>query len=425
MSPAPPADAPSRRLGMTLVEMLVATTMTLIIMGVVAQLFGMLGTGISGSRTTMEMTARMRGISHGLRMDLAGTTAPTQPPLRPGADAGYFELMEGPMTDVSEGTNQLTGDCDDVLMFTTRSFGAPFVGRYTSNAGTVSTIQSSVAEVVYFCRPMPAAFQLAEGSVLHTLHRRQLLVMAYMGLPEFPSNTLAGSLPAILDDYDLSLRAIATGSVRPNSLSDLTKRENRFLHNVSVSGAVTGPGFPFDVSGYSAGYLNAHFTEPARIGEDVILDNVLAFDVRVFDPGAPLVGGTGAEGEYVDLGSSGISPVAMTAAFPPASTTVFQSGGVQVSNGSASKTLARPTYDTFSTHYEANGLDEDGDSNYDEGSNGLDDGGIANVADDPLEAETSAPYPYPLRGIEIRIRCYEPSSRQVRQVTVRHTFVPH
>ena len=24
-----------------------------------------------------------------------------------------------------------------------------------------------------------------------------------------------------------------------------------------------------------------------------------------------------------------------------------------------------------------------------------------------------------------RIRCYEPSSRQIRQVTVRHTFVPH
>jgi len=25
----------------------------------------------------------------------------------------------------------------------------------------------------------------------------------------------------------------------------------------------------------------------------------------------------------------------------------------------------------------------------------------------------------------VRIRCYEPASRQVRQVTVRHTFVPH
>jgi hypothetical protein len=36
---------------------------------------------------------------------------------------------------------------------------------------------------------------------------------------------------------------------------------------------------------------------------------------------------------------------------------------------------------------------------------------------------TSPPYPVPLRGIEVRIRCYEPSSKQIRQITVRHTFV--
>jgi len=30
----------------------------------------------------------------------------------------------------------------------------------------------------------------------------------------------------------------------------------------------------------------------------------------------------------------------------------------------------------------------------------------------------------PLRGIEVRIRCYEPTSRQVRQMTVRHSFIP-
>jgi hypothetical protein len=47
------------------------------------------------------------------------------------------------------------------------------------------------------------------------------------------------------------------------------------------------------------------------------------------------------------------------------------------------------------------------------------------VFEDLGEAETLPPYPVPLRGVEIRIRCYEPSSRQVRQVTIRHTFVPH
>ena len=95
------------------------------------------------------------------------------------------------------------------------------------------------------------------------------------------------------------------------------------------------------------------------------------------------------------------------------------------------------TWDTWSTHYESNGVDDDGVYGADQGSDGFDtdgDGYIDETEDDlndvrdrlkTSELETSPPYPYPLRGIEIRIRCYELSSRQVRQVTVRHTFVPH
>ena len=47
------------------------------------------------------------------------------------------------------------------------------------------------------------------------------------------------------------------------------------------------------------------------------------------------------------------------------------------------------------------------------------------IIDDANELETSPPYPIPLRGLEVRIRIYDASTRQVRQVTVRHTFVPH
>ena len=38
------------RTGMTLVEMLVATAVTLLLMGAVAQLFGILGRGVTSSR---------------------------------------------------------------------------------------------------------------------------------------------------------------------------------------------------------------------------------------------------------------------------------------------------------------------------------------------------------------------------------------
>jgi hypothetical protein len=40
------------------------------------------------------------------------------------------------------------------------------------------------------------------------------------------------------------------------------------------------------------------------------------------------------------------------------------------------------------------------------------------------EYATLPPYSVPLRGLEVRIRVYEPSSRQVRQFSVRHSFVP-
>ncbi len=58
------------------------------------------------------------------------------PPLKPEDDAGYFEATEGPLSDkssFSSGLPTMLGDADDVLMFTSRSSGEPFVGKYTPN----------------------------------------------------------------------------------------------------------------------------------------------------------------------------------------------------------------------------------------------------------------------------------------------------
>jgi hypothetical protein len=59
----------------------------------------------------------------------------------------------------------------------------------------------------------------------------------------------------------------------------------------------------------------------------------------------------------------------------------------------------------------------------DTGTNGFDDDNNG-VVDDPGEMETSAPYPAPLRGIQVKIRVFEPDSRQVREVTVVQDFLP-
>ena len=395
---------------MTLVEMLVATTMTLVIMGVVVQLFGMVGNGVSASRASLRMSSELRSVAHALRTDLNGITVETVPPVKVGSDSGYLEIVEGSATDISSGLTQLTGDWDDVLMFTTQSLGKPFVGKFDD-----STIESPYAEVLWFCKE--ASNQPVAGTTkLYNLHRRQLLVMDYVGDGTGDDfwgtnlNTISTSLPAAYDTYDLSMRRV--NRTFPNGLADLTKRENRFLHRAP---------FPFvadDLSNSSDSALSG-----SRIGEDIMLTNVLAFDVRVFDPEARVREDSGgvvalipgdpgyatnlselASGAYIDMGASG--------------------AGTFASMETKSKLTAPNTYDTWSDHYEFNGIDEDEDGFIDQKNNMIDDD-TNGIIDDAEELETSPPYPVPLRGLEVRIRIYDTSTRQVRQVTVRHTFVPH
>lgn len=440
--------------GLTLVELLVAATLALVVMGSVATLFGRFGRSVKQSQATMNLSSLMRSASWQLRQDLAGVTCPLDPWLSPETNAGYFELIEGPARDTSRAFDQqgqptdvLTADVDDVLLFTTQTLVGSFVGRYDG-----ATVESPYAEVAWFCRP--SAYQPVPGTTLHDLHRRQLLVVNYLGRSSLSSNTL----PLTTDraGCDISLRTgtmAGQGQVLiPNALGDLTKREHRFMRGGylfttekgvvrSVPAQVFPYAFPVDATTGLA-IAEASLDGSKRAWEDVVLTNVIAFDVRVFDPravvpgatsvtgrlpgdpgyAAPATAATGdALGAYVDLGWGGGVPVLRTATYPPAGTTAFQAAGVAVTDVPRRITLPGSTYDTWSRHYEFNGIDDDGDGVVDEGANGVDangDGWPDYVAD----SETSPPYPVPLQGVEVRLRCYEPASRQVRQVTIRHAF---
>lgn len=428
------------RRGMTLIEMLVALTATLLLMAAIAQAFSAFGGAITASRSVLELDARMRSVAWRLRSDLAGTTARLLPPASADAGEGYFEIIEGPAkdSDAANGMDVGPADHDDVLLFTSRSAETPFIGRAPgTGSATSDTFESTLAELAWFARPTANT----SNPQTYTLYRKQLLVMGYVGADPFHStpgsnNTLPWStggntwggyfdLPC-----DVSVRREGA-TLFPNTLADLTRRQSRFLHN--PDGLTTGTaGFPFYFAGANHQATPAPdgliFDTDRRRGEDVVLTDVLSFDVRVFDPAAPVAvngqlalvpGDPGftntpaASGCYVDLGNG-------------VSTNTLLSGGLAPRMaGSGTGALAgRRTYDTWTTHYEANGRDEDGANGADQGTNGLDDDNDGTV-DDAGELETSPPYPWPLRGIEVRIRCYETSSRQVRQVTVRHTFVPH
>jgi prepilin-type N-terminal cleavage/methylation domain-containing protein len=463
MIPLPRSRPDRPRRGMTLIEMLVALAATLVVMAAIAQAFAAFGNAVSGSRSVLELDSRMRAAAWRLRSDLAGATARPLPPLNPAAGEGYLEIIEGPATDyltstlVSTTSSAISGDHDDALLLTTRSAETPFIGRAPGGGGAIDdTFESTLAEVGWFARATPNT----SNPVTYTLYRKQLLVMGYVGTDPFtpargnslPWSTYGASWSGYFNSpCDVSARLEATTSgttLYPNTLADLTRRECRFLHN--PLGATGTSAFPFVFAGGNHQAASAPdgliFEATQRQGEDVVLTNVLAFDVRVFDPTAPVFEAAGstalapgdpgfmdaptASGAYVDLGTSAAN--SLLSGIPP-----HFSGNCQARSKLNTAVPTLRIYDTWSLHYEADGLDQDGDGVQDDGTNGLDDdsdgsfdeppydGNGDGVFEDLGEAETLPPYPYPLRGIEVRIRCYEPSTMQVRQVTVRHTFVPH
>jgi type II secretory pathway component PulJ len=434
----------SRR-AMTLVEMLVATTATLILMAAVAQAFAAFGSAISGSRGVLELDARMRSAAWRLRSDLNGATARPLPPLTPESSQGYFEIIEGSARDIdaADGSLVRAADHDDILLFTTQSTEPPFVGRRPGGS-----LESTIAEVAWFARPTPDT----ANPTTYTIYRRQLLVMGYVGSAPFytgPASTNSITDPGSWDAYfrtcDISARR-ETSQLVPNTLADLSRRESRFLHDSSS--------FPHRFEAADGSNPPGLLLSGNRAGEDIVLTDVLAFDVRVFDPTAavvlasgstPLVPGdvgyTGnavASGAYVDLSQTAIDNSRLGDITPRFSTAGQNVGGSQNLNRSLPTGTNYVTYDTWTLAYEANGRNEDddwfdtnsndvrdpGEDLVDEAFDGRDNDGN-DLIDDSAEFETRPPYPYPLRGIEVRIRCYEPSSRQVRQVTIRHTFVSH
>ncbi|MEX0677319.1 MAG: type II secretion system protein [Pirellulales bacterium] len=458
---------PSRRAqarGFTLVEILVALAITLIMMGAVVTLFGVISQSVAESRSAIEMSDRLRAARNQLQLDLGGATATMQPPLRPENDEGYLEIIEGPVRDsdpyyLSNVNLSLFGDVDDVLMFTTRSRGAPYLGKWNN-----TVIESPVAEVVYFLAQDPTSLPPVIDATtnpptrLYTLYRRVLLVA--------PSAVLTNPTPPVhfFDVNDISIRYEEPGgtpTLLANTLGDLTKRENRFAHHgTTMPPAVDYGTFPFPVDLTAVpvippgapttpslpnnwpmppGMEENAFIAPAvdfRVGDDVLLNNVLAFDVQVWDPGAPvfvsngvaveprdpgwagLTGGTPAGfGAYVDMGYSG--------AIVTAPNMVFNLINPNSKSGFTSGPTAPRVYDTWSLHYENDGVDQDNDmpTLTDEGTNGLDDDSDG-VVDELDELETLPPYSAPLRGIRVTIRVYEPSSQQVREAVVIQDFLP-
>jgi prepilin-type N-terminal cleavage/methylation domain-containing protein len=600
-----------RRGGFTLLEVLMALTITLILMALVMEMFTQVNDGIVNARAGMDLRDQLRNAKQRLITDLQGVTAPTIPPLDPSMQLGYFEYVEGPRVANSQfaansvggdrgenlggnwyvtrggnnnnAVNSMIGDNDDILMFTTSSTSDKFVGRGGVKSGVNLSVKSRTAEVAWFLR------RRTEGEVrsrrvdnrpeYYSLHRRQFLVLpngGYWGALTYSNvdhslRPEGGNFDNRALPMNLKIGRNALDPVtRRNSLGDLTMRENRSLHQpylwpyqmmyiapqfiyksenqgyhssfnpalLDANQATYAYGFnvptsmlslptlaeqthstfplpqPEKVSGTGNYVVKTAFTPTpppgyiggtrfqqagTRQGSDIILTNVIGFDVKAWDPGAPifrapastanpnnagvLVPGDAGYVRAIDLFNS--SPTTLerqpvgfgafadlnymaTEAAVPANTTRYRNyqdtGTTSLSalqrmengapfnrrcymprcqfgypgdgplSGNPTHGFARPAiWDTWSTHYEYDGIDNNGNGLIDEFTNGVDDNNNG-LIDEPnvyavggvMTGEQEAPPPYrsPLRGIKITLRVMEQDSKEVFEVTIVHEFVP-
>ena len=423
------------RSAFTLVEMLVATAATLILLGIVMTMFEILGEAVNESRTVGELEAQLRTVSTLLQQDLLGTSVKADSrgltcPADSSTGNGYFEVIEGPNTDLwdssgsgfdKSGTtpgplnssdDRIVGDTDDLLFFTTQSISQePFSGNFGIN----STTTSADAEVVWFCKPTPNS----SNPTLYTLYRRCLLVVGQF--PESPFDS-QGSKPYTSDFfelYDLSARCeVSNGNQRMqlNTLQDLLLRRNRFAH---YDFSMTDP--PFVLASVIATRPVLAFSG-SRIGEDMLMTNVLSFDVRLLDPTASerRLGVTrltpGDKDYWAASLNSGSSPIYVDLGYNSSNTTStpansdFSGYGMNNHRLQATKTTHR-TWDTWSNSYTTNGIDDD----------------LISDVNTTISIDNSTelpPYSSQLQGIQITIRCYDPSSKKIRQTTVINSFLP-
>lgn len=360
----------------------------------------------------------------------------------------------------------------------------------------VAAVESSEAEVCWFVRG-------------RTLHRRTMLVLPRLDQMDADLR-VAGIQPFGAAQFygynDISVRADRNGNslyLAANTLADLTKRECRFAHAYRLPGG--DDVFPYDVrrwgqlrlptlrecsspnwvagmvpptsptrwvgldlwampqvvriddAGNRADLWPAAQVNPRtltmtaydnnlRVAEDVILENVIGFDVRVWDPDAPVTVDTGTGevfqpgdwgygmggqqqvslGAYVDLG---YMPADTDPNAPTPSTVFSRMGDPRSKVGGTNPLLQSRVYDTWSAHYENDGVRENS-LNMASGNplpgdamvNGFDDDGNG-LVDDDAEADAPPPYPAPLKGIQVKIRVFEPDSKQVREVTIVHEFL--
>jgi prepilin-type N-terminal cleavage/methylation domain-containing protein len=295
-----------------------------------------------------------------------------------------------------------------------------------AGAATYTTFNSQWAEVAWFLQPATQAPTSINGTTsLFTLYRRQRVAWPLGTSPSPPSITT--TTDSTSDDVSCETdNAAPTAHYHFNTPGDLTMPPFRF-GMIGYTGA-TLPGLPTTLplattdSAYSGQFLNPttgatgypiYPNTSAKFSEDLVLTDVISFDVRVLIPGAT---------DFMDLFTTTGTPT--TPATYLASYATYQSAGkyfpqnpsylfVPAAGTATLAGLTTPTgplvFDTWSsingTYY-----------NYSVWNETMSGSGTGSYAYAPLQV--------PILAIKISIRIWDSKSETARQVSIIQSFAP-
>jgi hypothetical protein len=382
----------------TLVELLVAMTLSLLLLLGVVEMFRNVGGAINDTQATLNMSANLDSVALLLRQDLAhmgngtdkGASLASKPhdlvdptiTTPPDDQTGYLEIIEGkkspdgttPVDYWDSDTNQLdltVGDIDDIIAFTASNPSTPYRGWINDTIA-----ERTDAEIIWFMRGTTLYRRVRLIDPLGTdpdlnsksgLAKREKRFGHTTGTFPFPLYTSSSSgwyylrMPTIEE-------TLSTSWSFPPTLTVPTLAQNRwdlwndpYLKNWKDNN--------ISVLDQKSGSLSSAVSNPrsTRAGEDIVLTNVISFDIKVWNPKA-------VPPRYVDLGED-------SAAADPANF-----------SAKSQQTELPYVFDSWSKDYL-------------EGS--------------PPE---QPPYTEKLEGIEITIRCFDPRSQNVKQVRIVHRF---
>jgi type II secretory pathway pseudopilin PulG len=458
----------TRRSGLTLVEILIAMVMTLIVLFAMMEAFKYASGEMQRSRAVIEMSSQLRAAQELLRSDLEHVTLDPKPWTQTALPKGYFEYVESRYNDntfpqnAANPTDNYLGDVDDVLAFTVNRPEQPFRGRLNiQNLSQPDIVESSMAEIIWWTKWSTTDDNTGDGQVDDrdgnglinfdesvSLHRRVLLIRPDLN----NSNGHLGiaydqaAAQEFLTENDLSVRVMLADDGNTywaaNRLEDLGLRSSRVGRNRPNS---TAQNFPH--------VLDRNWLNETRMGEcfnaiwtysgdDVVLTNIAGFDVKVYSPMAAIESNAAAKlviqpgdvnypnatvnnrGAFVDLNYASEN-------YNAADQRWF---ATRANPKSGLSTNINTTYDTWTPVYENDGIDQDNATDglapadgVDQGTNGIDDANVPNstpAVDETAERETMPPYGHPIRGLKVSFRLVEKNTKQVRQASVIHSFVP-